>query len=57
VGDDAAADVGGGHAVGAKTVLVRTGKFTPQALAAAAVQPDAILDSVADLPDALRVMR
>jgi len=52
VGDDAAADVGGGHHLGARTVLVRTGKFTQEALAAAPVQPDMILDSVADLPAA-----
>ena len=37
VGDDATADVGGGHAVGTHTVLVRTGKFTAAALARAAV--------------------
>jgi ribonucleotide monophosphatase NagD (HAD superfamily) len=53
VGDDAAADVGGGHAVGARTVLVRTGKFSDEALARADVRPDIVLDSIAQLPEAI----
>lgn len=57
VGDDAVSDIGGGHAVGARTILVRTGKFTPAALANAPVSPDLIIDSVADLPDAVRALR
>ena len=53
VGDDLAADVGGGQAVGAATVLVRTGKGDrPQPGADA--EPDAIIDSVADLPRLLQ---
>jgi HAD superfamily hydrolase (TIGR01458 family) len=52
VGDDLEADVGGGQAVGAATVLVRTGKGDPPPGAGAA--PDAVIDSVADLPDLLR---
>jgi HAD superfamily hydrolase (TIGR01458 family) len=53
VGDDPAADIGGGHAVGAATVLVRTGKGDrPQPGAGA--EPDAVVDSVADLPGLLR---
>ena len=52
VGDDLAADVGGGRAVGASTVLVRSGKGDrPQP--GAEVEPDAVVDSVADLPDLL----
>jgi ribonucleotide monophosphatase NagD (HAD superfamily) len=31
-------------------VLVRTGKFRPDELARSAVRPDAVLDSIADLP-------
>jgi len=31
-------------------VLVRTGKFRPAALKEAATQPDAVVDSIADLP-------
>jgi HAD superfamily hydrolase (TIGR01458 family) len=53
VGDDLAADIGGGHAVGAATVLVRSGKGDhPQPGAGA--EPDAVVDSVADLPGLLR---
>jgi HAD superfamily hydrolase (TIGR01458 family) len=51
VGDDLEADIGGGSAVGAATVLVRTGKGDPAA--GAGVEPDAVIDSVADLPDLL----
>jgi ribonucleotide monophosphatase NagD (HAD superfamily) len=53
VGDDLAADIGGGHAVGAATVLVRSGKGDhPQPGAGA--EPDAVVDSVADLPALLQ---
>src|SRR5829696_619861 len=53
VGDDLAADVGGGRAVGAATVLVRSGKGDrPQP--DAEVEPDAVVDSVADLPGLLQ---
>jgi HAD superfamily hydrolase (TIGR01458 family) len=52
VGDDLAADIGGGRAVGAATVLVRTGKGDrPQPGADA--EPGATIDSVADLPGLL----
>ena len=51
--DDLAADIGGGHAVGAATVLVRSGKGDrPQPGAGA--EPDAVVDSVADLPGLLQ---
>jgi HAD superfamily hydrolase (TIGR01458 family) len=52
VGDDLVADVAGAQAVGAVAVLVRTGKGgRPQPGAEA--EPDAVLDSVADLPGLL----
>ena len=52
VGDDLTADVGGAHAVGAAAVLVRTGKGgRPQPGAEA--EPDAAIDSIADLPGLL----
>jgi ribonucleotide monophosphatase NagD (HAD superfamily) len=35
-------------------VLVRTGKFREEALAAAEAQPDGVVDSVADVPAFLR---
>jgi ribonucleotide monophosphatase NagD (HAD superfamily) len=52
VGDDLAADIGGAHGVGAAAVLVRSGKGDrPQPGAEA--EPDAVIDSIADLPGLL----
>jgi HAD superfamily hydrolase (TIGR01458 family) len=51
VGDDVEADIGAAKRIGVEAVLVRTGKFRPDTLAAADPQPDAVLDSVADVPD------
>ena len=53
VGDDVEADVGGAKALGMRGVLVRTGKFREDALAAADPKPDAVVDSIAALPDLL----
>ena len=50
VGDDVEADIGGAKAIGMRGVLVRTGKFRPAALEEAEPQPDAVVDSIADLP-------
>jgi HAD superfamily hydrolase (TIGR01458 family) len=49
VGDDIRGDVAGAQAAGLAGILVRTGKFRPADLDGA-VRPDAVLDSVADLP-------
>jgi HAD superfamily hydrolase (TIGR01458 family) len=54
VGDDIEADIGGAKAAGLRAVLVRTGKFREEALAAAEAQPDGVVDSVADVPAFLR---
>jgi HAD superfamily hydrolase (TIGR01458 family) len=53
VGDDLAADIGGGRAVGAATVLVGSGKGDRPRPGAGA-EPDAVVDSVADLPGLLQ---
>lgn len=50
VGDDIRADVEGAQRAGLTAVLVRTGKFTPADLEGG-IRPDAVLDSIADLPD------
>jgi len=50
VGDDVEADIGGAKAIGLRGILVRTGKFRPGALRDAEPQPDAVVDSIADLP-------
>jgi HAD superfamily hydrolase (TIGR01458 family) len=57
VGDDVEADVGGAKAAGLRAILVRTGKFREAALAAAEPKPDAVVDSVADVPVALDSIR
>ncbi len=49
VGDDVRADVEGAQRAGLTGVLVRTGKFSPRDLAGD-VSPDAVLDSIDDLP-------
>jgi HAD superfamily hydrolase (TIGR01458 family) len=51
VGDDVEADVAGAAAAGLRTVLVRTGKFRPDAVEEARVRPDGIVSSIAELPD------
>ena len=53
VGDDVESDVGGAKAIGMRGVLVRTGKFREETLAAADPQPDAVVDSIAALPATL----
>ena len=50
VGDDIEADIGGAKALGLFAVLVRTGKFREETLAAAERKPDAVLGSIAELP-------
>lgn len=49
VGDDVRTDVGGAQDAGLTGVLVRTGKFSPADLDGD-VAPDAVIDSIADLP-------
>ena len=49
VGDDVRTDVEGAQRAGLTGVLVRTGKFSPSDLAGD-VSPDAVIDSIADLP-------
>jgi HAD superfamily hydrolase (TIGR01458 family) len=51
VGDDIESDIGGAQAHGMKTVLVRTGKFRPDAVEASRLRPDGIISSIAHLPE------
>jgi HAD superfamily hydrolase (TIGR01458 family) len=51
VGDDLETDCLGAHRHGMKTILVRTGKFRPDDVERSRVQPDAIVSSIAQLPD------
>lgn len=54
VGDDVTTDPAGAAAIGARGVMVRTGRFAEADLERSAVLPAAVLASVADLPDYLR---
>jgi HAD superfamily hydrolase (TIGR01458 family) len=51
VGDDLDTDIAGAQRFGLKTVLVRTGKFRPDEFERSTVVPDAVLSSIANLPD------
>jgi HAD superfamily hydrolase (TIGR01458 family) len=51
VGDDFETDIAGAQRHGMKTVLVRTGKFRPDAIERSRVRPDGIVSSIAQLPD------
>jgi HAD superfamily hydrolase (TIGR01458 family) len=51
IGDDLEGDIVGGHNHGLKTILVRTGKFRPDEVERSRVQPDAIVSSIAQVPD------
>jgi len=51
VGDDLEGDCIGAHKHGMKSILVRTGKFRPDEVERSSIQPDAIVSSIAQLPD------
>jgi HAD superfamily hydrolase (TIGR01458 family) len=53
VGDDVENDVLGAQAAGIRGILVRTGKYRADAVAAASGEPDAVIDSFVDLPKLL----
>lgn len=50
IGDDIESDIGGAQQVGIFGILTKTGKFRESVLHASPIRPDAILDSVTDLP-------
>jgi HAD superfamily hydrolase (TIGR01458 family) len=51
IGDDLETDIAGARGVGMHAVLVRTGKFRPDALDTSRVLPDGIVSSIAQVPD------
>jgi HAD superfamily hydrolase (TIGR01458 family) len=53
VGDDVESDIGGAQRAGLTGILVRTGKYRDDAVRASGVVPDAVIDSIADLPGLL----
>jgi len=50
VGDDIDSDIGGALAAGLRAVLVRTGKYRADVVAASGIEPTAVLDSIGDVP-------
>ena len=50
VGDDIENDVGGAQAAGLRAVLVRSGKFRAEIVRRSEITPNAVIDSIADLP-------
>jgi HAD superfamily hydrolase (TIGR01458 family) len=53
VGDDIETDVGGALEAGLAGILVRTGKYREDAVAASGIEPTVTVDSIADVPAAL----
>lgn len=53
VGDDIDTDIGGAQAVGLRGILVKTGKYRQEYAQASPVTPDAVIESVQDLPGLL----
>jgi len=51
IGDDLESDILGAQGIGMKAVLVRTGKFRPDAVEVARTQPDGIISSIGNLPE------
>ena len=54
IGDDLEADALGGKSAGGVGILVRTGKFRAEQLEQSAAKPDAVIDSLAALPQFMR---
>lgn len=50
VGDDVTTDIAGAQAIGALSVLVRTGKYSDEALERSPIKPDYVVNSIADVP-------
>lgn len=50
VGDDLESDIAGALRAGLAAILVRTGKYRPDALRESAITPTEVVDSIADVP-------
>lgn len=53
VGDDVESDIGGAQKAGLRGILVKTGKYREHLVEKSAVEPDAVIGSIADLPGLL----
>lgn len=57
IGDDIDVDVGGAQQAGLAGVLVKTGKYRSEYASASSINPDAVIDSIAQLPELLGIKR
>ncbi len=55
IGDDIDSDIGGAQQAGLRGILVRTGKYRQSYADASAIKPDALIDSIRDLPALLGI--
>lgn len=53
IGDDIITDIGGAHQAGMSGILVRTGKYRKEVVDCAAIKPDYIIDSIAQIREIL----
>ena len=53
VGDDIESDIGGALGAGLQAILVRTGKYRAEHVRESGIQPTAVVDSIADVPQLL----
>lgn len=51
IGDDIDADIGGAQLAGLSGILVQTGKYRPAYVENSPIQPDAVIPSIANLPN------
>lgn len=51
VGDDIESDIGGALNAGLRAILVRTGKYRPERVLESGIEPTAVVDSIAGVPD------
>jgi HAD superfamily hydrolase (TIGR01458 family) len=51
VGDDIESDIGGALYAGLRAILVRTGKYREERVAESGIQPTAVVDSIAAVPE------
>jgi len=56
VGDDVESDIGGAKDAGLKTALVQTGKYREGFVKQTGIKADLVLPSIADLPDAIKLI-
>ena len=51
VGDDIESDIGGALSAGLHAILVRTGKYREDRVRESGIEPSAVIDSIADMPE------